>query len=368
VGCLRACTFCHVPAVTKVGGGEVLRRDPRDVVREMEELWGLGKRYFIFNDPVFGGGGSAGARWIEEFADCVSVSDRRFLLYVYFTLNELQRYPGMIQRLAAAGLLRIFIGIESSSNSAVRRLRKGVRVASYGSVKAALQRLRIVPHIGFMLFHPFAEPKEILEGVELLYEVGELHRFGVILERTRLVPRTLLLGQAADAGLLMNSDYRELGHGYRFANEETGRIYARFQACFEATGVSLLERLEHIFVTGEFIDNLVRREGRPSAFYGRRAGALASLRSDFSSDFLALGRALIEGEVPDAAFSSFRLIWRDAELAWSALLDEASVSCVDEPLSWIPTGDLQPESVQRSGYDGARVSTRSGVLDVRDRL
>jgi radical SAM superfamily enzyme YgiQ (UPF0313 family) len=364
-GCLRGCTFCHVPPTTVYGGARVLRRDPADVLREMAELWALGKRYFIFNDSIFGGGGSEGVRWLGEFADRLIHAGKAFYFYAYFTLADLEAQPVLMRRLAEAGLVRVFVGIESSSETSTRRLRKGVRVRSFPTVKADLKRIGVVPHIGFMLFHPFATPAEILDGIDFLYETDELHRFGVILEATRLIPGTVLLEQAEQADLVTSRDYRVLRHAYRFASDDTARLYDRFQACFTEIGVPLLERFEHLFVTGEFIDNLVRRLTRPSEAYEQRARDLGELRQRYSDDFRALCFTLAErGDAAPDASARYRELWQTVERSWRELMDAAEEAGLDEPLAWIPTGVLRPESSRGSDYDGRRMTTRSGLIEV----
>lgn len=216
-----------------------------------------------------------------------------------------------------------------------------------------------------MLFHPFATPSGILEGVDFLYQTAELHRFGVILERTRLVPGTMLLAQVEDADLVTDRNYQVLRCAYRFSDVETGRLYNRFQSCFAAIGVPLLERIEHLFVTGEFIDNMVHRVGRPRRSYESYPDDLRRLRRCYSEKFRALCLSLADSRAPNAdAKLEFRRILNMVEHSWQRLLAAAELEGLDDPISWIPTGDLRPESSRPLCYNGSRATTRSGTIEV----
>jgi radical SAM superfamily enzyme YgiQ (UPF0313 family) len=362
-GCHRGCTFCHIPVITKLDKEvSILRRDPHDLVNEMEYLYNLGKRYFIFNDSIFGGGGIAGVRWIEQFINILSATPNKFLFFIYLTLNELVRYPELVERMAKCGLIRIFVGIESSNQKSLQLMHKGIDVIKYKNIKEQLIRHRIYPHIGFMLFHPFAEPHEIIAGIKYLYKMGELHRFGVILERTRLIPETFLYKQVSDAGLLLTEDFLEIGYGYKFANSETEQIYNRFQEVFKLIGIPLFERIEHLFVTAEFITNLIYRNHAPTTRFEDLDYLVLKKRSQYYNKFKKLCYLLYKGQSLDIRKYSFKTIWLNVENLWSELLIEATKSGLTEPLAWISTGDLNEESNYRTGFDANVISTRSGII------
>ena len=361
-GCHRGCTFCHVPVITDFDQGNILRRDPEDVINEMEYLWSIGKRYFIFNDSIFGGGGIKGLRWLEEFAAKLSTHKHKFLYYVYLTLNELVRYQGIIEKLASCGLIRVFVGIESSNQESLRKMHKGIDVIKYQDVKRKLIQLKIYPHIGFMLFHPFAKPDEIIAGIDFLGNVDELHRFGVVFEKTRLIPGSFLFKQVRDAGLLLTDNFLEIGYGYMFAHTETEQIYNRYQKAFKQVGVPIFERIEHLFVTAEFIFNLTSRDYNPTSNFKDLNCMIQKKRIYFVNEFKKLCMSLSHNESWDIREYSFASIWQDTESLWGELILEASKSGLTEPLAWISTGDLNEESKHRTGFEKYIISTRSGLF------
>src|SRR6185312_7365898 len=53
-GCIASCSFCHVPVVDQAVGAPRRRaKDPVAVAEEAAELYAMGKRYLVFNDPLF---------------------------------------------------------------------------------------------------------------------------------------------------------------------------------------------------------------------------------------------------------------------------------------------------------------------------
>lgn len=363
-GCLRGCTFCHIPQNEQLGGVPVLRRPVDDVVEEMGRLYSLGKRYFIFNDSIMGGGGSpSGLTWLQQFASRLRAETRQYYFMGYFTLDLLDQNPALVANLAEAGMIRVFVGVEAATSRALRLFRKPVAVSRYSSVKARLRDHFIVPHIGFMLFHPFAEPADISSGLDFLYENDELHRFATVRERARLVPGTELMRQAAAAGLTLDHSDTGSPHPYRFANSGTRSIHARMCAAWDEIGVPLLERLEHLFVTGLFIKNLVRRLRSDDNSFARTASAFHDARRRYGDQFYFMSRRLLAptpGWQPEGRV--YAGILEETEQCWSDLMAAASRAGLESPLSWVTTGDLRSETLRPHDYDGRWPTTRSGRL------
>jgi hypothetical protein len=366
-GCLRGCTFCHIPQNAQLSGVPVLRRPVNDVIEEMRMLYSLGKRYFIFNDSIMGGGGSpSGLAWLQQFASRLRAEPSQYYFMGYFTLDLLDQNQALVADLAQAGMIRVFVGVEAATSRALRLFRKPVAVSRYSAVKVRLRERFIVPHIGFMLFHPFAEPADISSGLDFLYANDELHRFATIREQARLVPGTELIRQAAAAGLMLTPSDNGIPHPYRFANSSTRSIHARMCAAWDEVGVPLLERLEHLYVTGLFIENLVRRRGADDDGFVRTASAFHDARRRYGDLFSSMLRRLL---VPVPRWQPeekvFADILEETEQCWSDLLAAASRAGLESPLSWVTTGDLRSETLRPSDYDGRWPTTRSGRLHVK---
>lgn len=363
-GCLRGCTFCHIPQNGQLGGVPVLRRSVDDVVEEMRKLYNLGKRYFIFNDSIMGGGGSTdGMNWLHQFATRLRAEPREYYFMGYFTLDLLDRNPSLVDDLAKAGMIRVFVGVEAATHRALDLFRKSVVVSRYGPLKAWMRERFIVPHIGFMLFHPFASPADVTSGIDFLYANDELHRFATIKEQARLVPGTELMRQAVTAGLLFSDEDGSAPHHYRFADSNTQFLYERMNDAWEAIGVPVLERLEHLFVTGLFIENLVRRRRLDDGSFVGAAMAFHEARERYSTHFHFVAQRLL---APPFQWAPEPIIFaeflNEVEQIWSDLIAAASCAGLEEPLSWITTGDLRSEINRPPEYDGRWATTRSGRL------
>ena len=71
----------------------------------------------------------------------------------------------------------------------------------------------IVPHIGFILYHPYTSIEEIINNIDFLNLSDELHRFGVVYEKMRIFPNTDLYNTLKNDKLLIkksgdNVDYK----------------------------------------------------------------------------------------------------------------------------------------------------------------
>lgn len=363
-GCLRRCTFCHIPQNGQLSGVPVLRRSIDDVLDEMQRLYALGKRYFIFNDSIMGGGGSPeGLKWLQQFTDRLRTEPREYYFMGYFTLDLMDQNPALIDDLAEAGMIRVFVGVEAATERALRLFRKPVAVSRYATLKTRLRERFIVPHIGFMLFHPFAEPTDLSNGIDFLYAHDDLHRFATIREQARLVPGTELMRQAVAAELTFTDGHQHKPHSYRFANSETQFLYERMNAAWGTIGVPLLERLEHLFVTGLFVENLVRRRRQDDGLFVRTATAFHEARGRYCAHFHSVAHKLL---TPTLQWTPTRSIFAafldEVEQLWSDLIAAASHAGLEVPLAWITTGDLRSELIRPPDYDGRWHTTRSGRL------
>lgn len=199
-GCIAACTFCHVPVVEQRFGAPRRRlRSIERVVEDVQQLADMGKRYIIFNDPVFWGG-SGDTERVVELAERLAEIRPRIYFMAYLRLAP---FPdnSLLETLARCGLIRTFIGVESDSDDTLKLYRKGATGQGYSVVKSQLDRHGISHHIGFLTFNPYSTLAQIRRDLEFLRVHDQLHRIGVVLERTRLVPGTSLGAKAESEGL-----------------------------------------------------------------------------------------------------------------------------------------------------------------------
>jgi radical SAM superfamily enzyme YgiQ (UPF0313 family) len=272
----------------------------------------------------------------------------------------------LIPRMAQSGLVRIFVGVETSSTESGLFLNKGIKPANFSEIKPKLAQFNIVPHIGFMMFHPFATPEMIEKDLDFLVKNKEIHRFGIIHERTRIFSGTELYNKVKESGLLIERSKSYLGCDYNFSDSRVDQIYKNSINLFEVLGIAVLERVEHLFMTSFFIDNLVNKiSNKPSKDYKEAFDQMMISYDHYEDLFIRLFRPLIKGDQVETDFfkKAINELWSLLEEKWQQLLLEASKNGLEKPLEWLPSGDCNPEFRDKK-YDGRLLTTRSGKINV----
>lgn len=236
-GCMYKCTFCHITATTvmdrKSGFDNV--RSPERVVDEIEDVnRTIGKTLFIFNDPVFWASPADDER-ILKF--CAEIERRKLdvRFYIYLRCQPLIGEK-VLAALAKAGLVRVFLGVETVNERSQTAFLKRMPKGSYERIKELFDRYDINIHIGYIAIEPFATLDEVWQNIAYLRRIDKLFRIGVVTESVRVVPGTSFHQQLLVSGLLeQNLPYDQLTYGYRFANPEVGELLGGFQQMFRQT-------------------------------------------------------------------------------------------------------------------------------------
>ena len=100
-------------------------RSPQNVAAEISELVCLGKKDFYFVDPNFVGPGKAGKETAVKLA--CRLADLGITFGMETRANDVT--SGLMRELAAAGLTRLLLGIESGRPDVLKRLGKHASVA-----------------------------------------------------------------------------------------------------------------------------------------------------------------------------------------------------------------------------------------------
>lgn len=150
-GCHGNCSFCCINAF--YGGCPGRRcRSTGNMFQEIEELVPmLDKKYLYFLDADFFGPGK-----LADRNRVLEIIDFLLLLPVAFGLEC--RAGSFDEKLLApmvkAGLKDVFLGIESASPSALKRMRKGVSPSKSADSVELLHQYGIDPNLGFIMFEP----------------------------------------------------------------------------------------------------------------------------------------------------------------------------------------------------------------------
>lgn len=186
-GCDYNCTFCSVRALH--GGGFVGDIRPESVIEDMQNLQRLGIRSVSFTDDDFGGDPERTARIAQLMKEAslhmpFSISTRADHIWDEGVLQRNGRMDQsqldshnarllqIMTNLRDAGLVRVFLGMESGSPTQLRRYGKLVSVNGNYKAIEILQSLGIDAVAGYIPIDPLMNMQELKENLEFLRRTG----------------------------------------------------------------------------------------------------------------------------------------------------------------------------------------------------
>lgn len=287
-GCVATCDYCCIVTLHRtVPGKKFRRRDPENVADEMAALYhDRGIRQFIFHDDNFlVPSVPANLERIEAYA---RAWDSRGMRDIGFTVKcrPPDANPAVFARLRELGLLRVFFGIESSSEEGLCSIGRRQEVEQSEAALRTCLDLGISAQYTIMMFHPDATPETVRSDLAFIDRHID-HALNVC--RTEIYAGTPLESRMIREGRA-RGDY--LARTYRIGDERVELASALFvrmfrERCWIMGG--LMERvigLDHLAaVAGRFCPPAAVREAR---------GALARWRREANRDLLALVTELVE--------------------------------------------------------------------------
>ena len=285
-GCYGNCSFCFIHRYYGCNRRRV--RDPVSLERELElrlkrrEIESL---YFI--DPTFIGRGESE----RERAMEIGRMARRFGLPFGFEARVDSIDEGLMNSLAGSGATSVFLGIESGSETVLRRIGKRIGTEQIRRGVGAVRASGIALHLGFIMFEPDSTPVELAESYTFLDELGLLddHELTAnLLYHSQIV----LHGSAAwerfgQEGRLQVDERLPFEGICRFRDKRVGRICAAMGRLtaeyFQRMGVIRLTGSGHC-INGEDV-NLLLKEAF-CAFLGAVKHRLPHQRERLEERFL----------------------------------------------------------------------------------
>lgn len=144
-GCPFDCSWCSKPTF-----GRSFRQ--QSVPRVLDELSALAERYRVdyvrFCDDVFG----IQRRWVEALTEGMAARGLRLRFECLARVDLLK--PELLPRLRAAGLARVYLGVESGSQRMLDRMNRGTRLEQIARLSAALKAHQIRQFWFLMLGYP----------------------------------------------------------------------------------------------------------------------------------------------------------------------------------------------------------------------
>jgi len=174
-GCQGNCAFCCINPFYGAGSGRRCRT-PENICREIEELLPrLNKKYIYFLDADFFGAGAKSRTRVLALVDRL----KHFGVQFGFECRAGSFDKTVITAMARAGLKDVFLGIESASAAALKRMRKGLAPAESAASVQMLRSLGIEPGIGFIMFEPDTTLADVRDSFAFLKANSLLRRLDV---------------------------------------------------------------------------------------------------------------------------------------------------------------------------------------------
>lgn len=194
-GCLYQCTFCttgRVPTALGFKGSQRWRqRSPNAVVDEIERLVkDFGVRQLTIVDDLYVARGPGGAEHALQVADLLLSRGLTVEYMVDCRVDSVDR--DVFTRLRQSGLRKVYIGVESGSETVLREYKKGYNQANFVKDKLAiLEDIGISVVMGFIFFNPADDLEGLASSHELVCALNYRDPF-TFMKAVRVYPGTTL--------------------------------------------------------------------------------------------------------------------------------------------------------------------------------
>lgn len=235
-GCFGRCSFCTVPSLIRRSTAPRWRL--RSAANLVEEITLLVRRHHVthvsFVDDSFVGRDSPSRSRAFEFARTIRDSGARIKFSIECRSDAVEH--DIICELKLAGLARVFVGMESGSDEALRRFNKGITVEDNHRAIDLLQKLGVPAAYGFLMFDPDASCEDLLKNLEFLDRHG-IATYKAICSQLTPYPGTRVWEDLRRDGRLVGDPLRPR---YVFLRPEVEQYLASFRSLlrdFEETDV-----------------------------------------------------------------------------------------------------------------------------------
>jgi pyruvate-formate lyase-activating enzyme len=163
-GCPFTCSFC---TIINVQGRKSRHRTADDIERLVREQSKQGVRRFFITDDNF----ARNRNW-ESILDRLIELRQRENLRVKLTIQAdtlCHKIPHFIEKAAAAGCRRVFIGLESINPDTLKAASKGQnRITEYRQMLQAWKRAGVLTYAGYILGFPSDTPESIARDIAII--------------------------------------------------------------------------------------------------------------------------------------------------------------------------------------------------------
>lgn len=226
-GCRWRCHFCNANRFLRMGGGKAQRRrTPENVVDEIEVLY---HKYFAeglygvmyFYDAEFVENTKSSKEWARQFAREMMARNIRVPFETYGRVDCFsEKDAELIELLKQAGLVNIFLGLESGSQETLDALNKKVSVQQNAEALRLMTKYGINGSThGFIMFNPYISLQGVRDSAKLLKDTGQAS-FWNMSQKLQIFPGTQLVKNLEEEGLLL-PDYSHIEvYKYRYREKK----------------------------------------------------------------------------------------------------------------------------------------------------
>ena len=163
-GCPFLCSFC---TIINVQGRKSRFRDPDDIESLLRANLAHGIRHYFITDDNF----ARNRNW-EPIFDRIIALRQELGVKFNFTIQVdtmCHTLPGFVTKARAAGVSRVFIGLETVNADNLKSAnKKQNKLANYRDMLLAWQRQRVTTYCGYILGFPDDTPASILADIETI--------------------------------------------------------------------------------------------------------------------------------------------------------------------------------------------------------
>jgi len=147
LGCVGRCNFCALWSIT---GGKYLRRDPENVIKELESI--EEKNVFFCDDESM-----CDIQRMERLANLIAEKNIHKKYFLYARVDTIVRHPELFAKWRDVGLQQVFVGMESFSDTYLKGINKGITIAQQDQAVRILKKLGILLYASFMVDPNFSQ-------------------------------------------------------------------------------------------------------------------------------------------------------------------------------------------------------------------
>lgn len=170
-GCYGQCSFCSTHSFYLKHKQPAIRiRDAVEVVKEMEYLVKTQNAYhFFFTDDNFMVNERLHPGWVNQFV--TEILNRKLDVVFNFDCRVDDIELSLFSKLKQAGLIGVFLGVESNAESTLKLYNKGTSSQQNYQAITQLRRLRIDYWIGNIMFQPYTLLDDIQKDIDFFERI-----------------------------------------------------------------------------------------------------------------------------------------------------------------------------------------------------